>query len=68
MAPSQHPRPPAMSPPLQAPDYKYVTGECLREWKGQSAASFRLPDPVPRARFLYELCWAMVSPLHCCAN
>ncbi|KAM3354857.1 hypothetical protein ACQJBY_025548 [Aegilops geniculata] len=49
-----------MSPPLQAPDYKYVTEECLREWKGQSAAAFRLPDPVPRARFLYELCWAMV--------
>uniref|UniRef100_A0A453GQH8 THO complex subunit 2 N-terminal domain-containing protein n=1 Tax=Aegilops tauschii subsp. strangulata TaxID=200361 RepID=A0A453GQH8_AEGTS len=49
-----------MSPPLQAPDYRYVTEECLREWKGQSAAAFRLPDPVPMARFLYELCWAMV--------
>ncbi|VAH85586.1 unnamed protein product [Triticum turgidum subsp. durum] len=49
-----------MAPPLQAPDYRYVTEECLREWKGQSAAAFRLPDPVPRARFLYELCWAMV--------
>ncbi|CAM0909455.1 unnamed protein product [Alopecurus aequalis] len=49
-----------MSPPLQAPDYKYVTEECLREWKGQSAAAFRLPDPVPMPRFLYELCWAVV--------
>ncbi|KQK15800.1 THO complex subunit 2 isoform X3 [Brachypodium distachyon] len=49
-----------MSPPLQAPDYKYVTEECLREWKSQSAAGFRLPDPVPMARFLYELCWAIV--------
>jgi THO complex subunit 2 len=52
-----------MPPPLQAPDYKYVTEECLREWKGQSAAAaaFRLPDPVPMQRFLYELCWAVVS-------
>ena len=52
-----------MSPPLQAPDCKYVTEECLREWKGQSAAAFRLPDPVPMSRFLYELCWAVVSSL-----
>lgn len=52
-----------MSPPLQAPDYKHVTEECLREWKGQpaAAAAFRVPDPVPMARFLYELCWAVVS-------
>ncbi|PUZ53307.1 hypothetical protein GQ55_5G042600 [Panicum hallii var. hallii] len=49
-----------MSPPLQAPDYKHITEECLREWKGQSAGAFRLPDPVPMARFLYELCWAIV--------
>uniref|UniRef100_A0A0D9YJ66 THO complex subunit 2 n=1 Tax=Oryza glumipatula TaxID=40148 RepID=A0A0D9YJ66_9ORYZ len=51
-----------MSPPLQAPDYKHVTEECLREWKGQpaAAAAFRVPDPVPMARFLYELCWAVV--------
>ncbi|KAL6839975.1 hypothetical protein ACP4OV_029785 [Aristida adscensionis] len=49
-----------MSPPLQAPDYRHITDECLREWKGQSAAAFRLPDPVPMARFLYELCWAIV--------
>ncbi|KAL6613932.1 hypothetical protein ACP70R_036202 [Stipagrostis hirtigluma subsp. patula] len=49
-----------MSPPLQAPDYKYITEECLREWKAQSAGAFRLPDPVPMARFLYELCWAIV--------
>ena len=50
-----------MSPPLQAPNYKHITEECLREWKGQSAGAFRLPDPVPMARFLYELCWAIVS-------
>ncbi|KAJ1286808.1 hypothetical protein BS78_03G380500 [Paspalum vaginatum] len=49
-----------MSPPLQAPDYKHITEECLHEWKGQSADAFRLPDPVPMARFLYELCWAIV--------
>ncbi|XP_062207878.1 THO complex subunit 2-like isoform X2 [Phragmites australis] len=49
-----------MSPPLQAPDYKHITEECLREWKGQSAGAFRHPDPVPMARFLYELCWAIV--------
>uniref|UniRef100_A0A0D9V9I6 THO complex subunit 2 n=1 Tax=Leersia perrieri TaxID=77586 RepID=A0A0D9V9I6_9ORYZ len=48
------------APPLQAPEYKHVTEECLREWKGQSAAAFRVPDPVPMARFLYELCWAVV--------
>uniref|UniRef100_A0A453GAP2 THO complex subunit 2 N-terminal domain-containing protein n=1 Tax=Aegilops tauschii subsp. strangulata TaxID=200361 RepID=A0A453GAP2_AEGTS len=58
-----------MPPPLQAPDYKYVTEECLREWKGQSAAAFRIPDPVPMPRFLYELCWATVlgdlSPHKC---
>nr|CAB3479237.1 unnamed protein product [Digitaria exilis] len=49
-----------MSPPLQAPDYKHITEDCLREWKGQSAGAFRLPDPVPMARFLFELCWAIV--------
>ncbi|KAG0540719.1 hypothetical protein BDA96_03G433200 [Sorghum bicolor] len=49
-----------MSPPLQAPNYKHITEECLREWKGQSAGASRLPDPVPMARFLYELCWAIV--------
>ncbi|TVU36042.1 hypothetical protein EJB05_17953 [Eragrostis curvula] len=49
-----------MSLPLQAPDYKHITDECLREWKAQSGSSFRLPDPVPMARFLYELCWAIV--------
>ncbi|KAG8078870.1 hypothetical protein GUJ93_ZPchr0007g5218 [Zizania palustris] len=58
-----------MSPPIQAPDYKHVTEECLRQWKSQSAAAFRLPDPVPMARFLYELCWAAVRgdlPPHKC--
>jgi len=46
---------------MQAPNYKHITEECLREWKGQSAGAFRIPDPVPMARFLYELCWAIVS-------
>jgi THO complex subunit 2 len=50
-----------MSLPLQAPDYKHITDECLREWKAQPGSAFRLPDPVPMARFLYELCWAIVS-------
>ena len=38
-----------------------MTEECLREWKGQAAAAFRVPDPVHMPRFLYELCWAVVS-------
>ena len=45
---------------LQTPEFKYITGECLQEWKG-SNAGFKLPDPVPMNRFLYELCWSMVS-------
>ncbi|KAK3166323.1 hypothetical protein QOZ80_1AG0044350 [Eleusine coracana subsp. coracana] len=49
-----------MSLPLQAPDYKHITEECLREWKAQSGGAVRIPDPVPMARFLYELCWAIV--------
>ncbi|GJM92086.1 hypothetical protein PR202_ga08514 [Eleusine coracana subsp. coracana] len=49
-----------MSLPLQAPDYKHITEECLREWKAQSGGAVRNPDPVPMARFLYELCWAIV--------
>ncbi|XP_020095173.1 THO complex subunit 2-like isoform X1 [Ananas comosus] len=44
---------------LQSPEFKYITQECLREWKS-SNPSFRLPDPVPMNRFLYELCWAMI--------
>ncbi|WOL00987.1 hypothetical protein Cni_G09700 [Canna indica] len=44
---------------LQSPDFKYVTEECLQEWKG-SNASFKVADPVPMYRFLYELCWAVV--------
>ncbi|ONK75341.1 uncharacterized protein A4U43_C03F15830 [Asparagus officinalis] len=44
---------------LQTPEFKYITDECLREWKG-SNAGFKLPDPVPMNRFLYELCWSMV--------
>ncbi|CAL9126100.1 unnamed protein product [Musa textilis] len=46
-----------MSP--QLPENKYVTEECLQEWKG-SNAGFKVADPVPMARFLYELCWVMV--------
>ncbi|KAH9746029.1 THO complex subunit 2 [Citrus sinensis] len=34
---------------------KYITEECLREWKNGNP-SFRVPDPVPMLRFLYELC------------
>nr|CAD1819358.1 unnamed protein product [Ananas comosus var. bracteatus] len=44
---------------LRSPEFKYITQECLREWKS-SNPSFRLPDPVPMNRFLYELCWAMI--------
>ncbi|KAG0493331.1 hypothetical protein HPP92_004325 [Vanilla planifolia] len=32
---------------------------CLQEWKA-SNTNFKLPEPVPVMRFLYELCWAMV--------
>jgi THO complex subunit 2 len=49
-----------MSLPLQAPDYKHITEVCLHKWKAQHDGAFRLPDPVPMARFLYELCWAIV--------
>ncbi|KAM1011881.1 hypothetical protein ACFX2C_047172 [Malus domestica] len=46
----------------------YVTDDCLRQWKNGNP-SFKLPDPVPMLRFLYELCSTMVCgelPLHKC--
>ncbi|KAH7656619.1 THO complex subunitTHOC2 N-terminal protein [Dioscorea alata] len=45
---------------LHAPEFKFVTDECLAEWKASNSA-FKLSDPVPMTRFLYELCWAMVK-------
>ncbi|MQL84843.1 hypothetical protein Taro_017354, partial [Colocasia esculenta] len=44
---------------VQSPESKFVIEEALREWKN-SNSSFKLPEAVPRPRFLYELCWAMV--------
>jgi THO complex subunit 2 len=45
-----------------SPELKYVTEERLLEWKNPNpSGSSRDPDPVPMIRFLYELCWAMVS-------
>lgn len=43
-------------PPIEC---KYVTEECLREWKNGNT-EFRVSNPVPMLRFLYELCWSMV--------
>lgn len=43
-------------PPIEC---KYVTEECLREWKNGNS-EFRVSNPVPILRFLYELCWSMV--------
>ncbi|EEF34845.1 tho2 protein, putative [Ricinus communis] len=43
-------------PPI---DCIYVREDYIREWKSGSS-SFRVPDPVPMLRFLYELCWTMV--------
>ncbi|KAG7016699.1 THO complex subunit 2 [Cucurbita argyrosperma subsp. argyrosperma] len=37
----------------------YVVESNLREWKSGNS-SFRVPQPVPVLRFLYELCWTMV--------
>ncbi|KAJ3678301.1 hypothetical protein LUZ60_002104 [Juncus effusus] len=51
----------SMSVPL-SPEFKYVTPECLKEWKTPPGPSpYRVPDPVPVTRFLFELCWAMVK-------
>ncbi|XP_078167250.1 THO2 isoform X2 [Carex rostrata] len=44
-----------------SPDSKYVTEERLLEWKNPNpSGSYRVTDPVPMTRFLYELCWAMI--------
>ncbi|KAL6001257.1 hypothetical protein ACLOJK_006989 [Asimina triloba] len=40
-------------------EYKYLTEDCIREWKNPSS-NFRLPNPVPTPRFLYELCACVV--------
>ncbi|XP_059649799.1 THO complex subunit 2 [Cornus florida] len=37
----------------------YVTEDCIREWKNGNL-SFKVPNPVPMLRFLYELCWTTV--------
>ncbi|XP_038907239.1 THO complex subunit 2 [Benincasa hispida] len=43
-------------PPVEC---MYVVESNLREWKSGNS-SFRVPQPVPVLRFLYELCWTMV--------
>ncbi|KAK9115903.1 hypothetical protein Sjap_014850 [Stephania japonica] len=43
-------------PPIEC---KYVTEDCVREWKNGSA-NFRVQCPSPPLRFVYELCCAMV--------
>lgn len=37
----------------------HVTEDLLREWKNGNP-TFKVPDPLPMLRFLYELCWTMV--------
>jgi THO complex subunit 2 len=44
----------------------YVKDEYAREWKNGNA-SFKLPEPVPMLRFLYELCSTMVSSKSLCS-
>ncbi|XP_058108394.1 THO complex subunit 2 isoform X2 [Magnolia sinica] len=49
-------------------EYKYLTEDCVREWKN-SSSNFKLPNPVPTLRFLYELCSTIVRgelPLQKC--
>ncbi|WJX54413.1 THO complex subunit 2 [Trifolium repens] len=43
-------------PPVQC---VYVTEDCVREWKTGNP-SFKVSQPVPMLRFLYELSWTMV--------
>ncbi|KAI3847949.1 hypothetical protein MKX03_017474 [Papaver bracteatum] len=43
-------------PPIEC---KFITEECLREWKNGNT-NFKLPNSVLMLRFLYELCWTMV--------
>ncbi|KAL4575579.1 hypothetical protein LXL04_022427 [Taraxacum kok-saghyz] len=55
---------------LPALDCKYVTEDCIREWKNGST-SFRPPSPAPVIRYLYELCWNIVRgelPVHKCKS
>ncbi|KAJ4960752.1 hypothetical protein NE237_020662 [Protea cynaroides] len=44
---------------LPSIECKYLTEECLREWKSGNS-NFKVQIPVPVARFIYELCWTMV--------
>lgn len=44
-------------PPVQC---VFITEDCVREWKSSNNASFKLSQPVPLLRFLYELSWTMV--------
>lgn len=46
-----------------------MTEDVLREWKSTSSSGYKLPGPVPMARFIYEFCWAVVRgdlPLQKC--
>ncbi|CAL1381313.1 unnamed protein product [Linum trigynum] len=43
-------------PPLEC---LYITEDHLREWKSGNT-NYRVADPVPMLRFLYELSWTMV--------
>ncbi|XP_047148884.1 THO complex subunit 2-like [Vigna umbellata] len=38
----------------------YVTEECVREWRSGNPA-LKVAQAVPMLRFLYELCWTMVT-------
>ncbi|KAJ0095472.1 hypothetical protein Patl1_15609 [Pistacia atlantica] len=38
---------------------KYITEECIREWKNGNP-TFRVTNSVPMLRFLHELCSTMV--------
>ncbi|WJX85695.1 THO complex subunit 2 [Trifolium repens] len=52
-------------PPVQC---IYVTEECVREWRSANH-SFKVSQPVPLLRFLYELSWTTVRgelPFHKC--
>ncbi|XP_021832088.1 THO complex subunit 2 isoform X1 [Prunus avium] len=57
-----------MSMSLPPVERAYVREDCVREWKN-GTSNFKLADPVPMLRFLYELCSTMVSgelPLQKC--
>lgn len=45
---------------LPALECKYVTEDCIREWKNGNN-SFKPPAPAPLLRYLYELIWNIVS-------